>query len=53
MTSLTAASSSPHALSVSYEVIDAVQRTLEKEGKITYQIASELKIENYLSYMYN
>eukprot|EP01036_Dinobryon_divergens_P026085 gene26085-34693_t len=43
MTSLTAASSSPHALSVSYEVIDAVQRTLEKEGKITYQIASILQ----------
>ena len=35
MTSLTAASSSPHALSVSYEVIDAIQRTLEKEGKKT------------------
>ena len=33
MTSLTAASSSPHALTVSFEVIDAVQRTLEKEGK--------------------
>jgi len=33
MASLTTTSSSPHAISVSFEVIDAVQRTLEKEGK--------------------
>lgn len=31
MSSLT--TTSPHAISVSFEVIDAVQRTLEKEGK--------------------